>query len=73
MTIDDDRLKGAVEFNRSVKLSEARARLCDAAVEWYRAEETVTSVLPAKRLAATWEAIHRLHAAAKAVAELEET
>jgi hypothetical protein len=36
MTTDDDRLKEAVAFKRDVKLSEARERVCEAAVEWHR-------------------------------------
>jgi hypothetical protein len=35
-TEEIERLKEAVEFNRSVKLSEARERVCEAAVEWWR-------------------------------------
>ena len=65
MTIDDDRLKEAVEFNRAVKLCEARERVCEAALEWWRS-------LQEDDFEGAWDAEGELEEAAGQLAELEE-
>jgi hypothetical protein len=59
---DEARLKEAVEFNRSVKLNQARERVCEAALEWWGARD------PDELESAT----DRLADAAERLAELEE-
>ena len=65
-TEEENRLKEAVEFNRAVKLSEAREQVCEAAVEWWHGLQDGGTDDDA------WEREDRLVEAAGQLAELEE-
>ena len=70
-TEEETRLKEAVAFNRSVKLSEARERVCEAAVEWWKSEKALGECFNSERIATAWRAMDELQAAAGQLAELE--
>ena len=75
-TEEETRLNEEIEladFNHCIQLQEARQQVCESAVEWYRIEEEHRSaVLDLTRIKDGWKAIHRVHEAAKRLAELEE-
>jgi hypothetical protein len=61
-TEEIERLKEQAEFNRSVKLNQARDRVCEAAVEWWRVGDGP----------GYWVALADLRHVVKQLAELEE-